>query len=288
LAGLFLVPDDRDGGRYDRSRTGSRPGEPRRLRRVGQAILVPAERIGPLAPARPQAAMEFRFKVSGIFVALALLSACDFPRDAEGTLDRIRASGVVRVGVSERPPWVRVLDGRPAGIEPRLVEAWASSVGARPFWVEGSESSLVAALKARQIDVLIAGLTNTSPWRKDAAPSRPYHHARLVVATPEGAPAPRDKDALRGEVIAYRPSRADIAARIAEIDARPEPVQDLRGRVAAVVEVEAKGLGLAPTGIVLAKHRHIILAAPGENALLFSLDRFLAHHAATIIAEDAP
>lgn len=39
-------------------------------------------------------------------VILALAVACDFPRDAQDTLQRVR-NGTMRVGVSENDPWVR-------------------------------------------------------------------------------------------------------------------------------------------------------------------------------------
>lgn len=46
----------------------------------------------------------------------SLTLACDFPRDAHDTLQRVR-NGTMRVGVSENNPWVRF-----AG-----KEAWESS-----------------------------------------------------------------------------------------------------------------------------------------------------------------
>jgi hypothetical protein len=51
---------------------------------------------------------------------LALAVACDFPRDAEGTLARVRG-GTMRVGVGEHTPWVRLTSQEPEGVEPALL-----------------------------------------------------------------------------------------------------------------------------------------------------------------------
>ena len=63
-----------------------------------------------------------------LVAAAVLLAGCgtsllpdDFPADPDGTLDRIRADGVVRAGASPRPGWVEVGDDAPTGREPRLV-----------------------------------------------------------------------------------------------------------------------------------------------------------------------
>jgi hypothetical protein len=61
---------------------------------------------------------------------IALTASCDLPRDANGTLSRVRG-GVLRVGVSLNGPWTMRSDNR----------------------VTGSEVLLV-----------IGGLTGTTPW----------------------------------------------------------------------------------------------------------------------------
>ena len=62
-------------------------------------------------------------------LVLALTVACDFPRDAHGTLDRVR-NGTIRVGVSENLPWARFAGTEAAGIEPALLRQWAKQLGA--------------------------------------------------------------------------------------------------------------------------------------------------------------
>ena len=52
----------------------------------------------------------------GAALVLALaLGACDLPRDPKGTADHVR-NGVLRVGVSENPPWTDFAGAEPSGL----------------------------------------------------------------------------------------------------------------------------------------------------------------------------
>jgi polar amino acid transport system substrate-binding protein len=112
---------------------------------------------------------------AGVLTAL-LLTGCGsgFPKDPEGTLDRARG-GELRVGISESPPWAEVDDsGRPSGREVELVEDFAERIDAEVVWYPGSESHLIRSLEGGDLDVVVAGLTETSPWEKHAALTRPH------------------------------------------------------------------------------------------------------------------
>jgi len=125
-----------------------------------------------------------------------LLAACSLPRDSDGTLDRIRG-GSVRVGVAENPPWVHsvgdsVRIDSVSGIEAAIAVELARRVGAKPEWHRGSESELLHALHERELDLVIGGLTSTSPWTKEVAFTKPYYSAEdgkhvLAVAPGENA-----------------------------------------------------------------------------------------------------
>jgi polar amino acid transport system substrate-binding protein len=204
-----------------------------------------------------------------------LVAGCDFPRDAGGTFERARSQQVLRVGFSERPPWVAVEQGRPAGIEPRLIEAFAAQIGATPEWIGGSESSLIEALRARRVDVLVGGYDHNSTWVGHAAATEPYLRAAIIVAAPRGS-VPVGVAGLQGRTVAHARLRPDLAALIAENSATPEAASDLRGRLTVVYDFQARQLGLEPAGIVLARTEKVLLVAPGESRLLYELDRFLA------------
>jgi ABC-type amino acid transport substrate-binding protein len=121
---------------------------------------------------------------------VAGMLACGLPRDSDGTLERVRG-GELRVGVTHHPPYDSVANGTVSGPEPRLVEALARRLGARPSFRLGSDSELLEALARRELDVVIAGLHDDSPWNGRVALTKPYHtdpvtDTRYVLATAAG------------------------------------------------------------------------------------------------------
>jgi polar amino acid transport system substrate-binding protein len=119
-----------------------------------------------------------QFLVAG--VALSLLTGCGMsvPADPEATLETVRGD-TLRVGVSPNPPWTDLReDADPAGTEPALVERFASSLDADIEWTEGGEETLVTKLERGQLDLVIGGLTDQSPWVDKAALTVPYTEVR--------------------------------------------------------------------------------------------------------------
>jgi ABC-type amino acid transport substrate-binding protein len=112
-------------------------------------------------------------------LAAALLSGCglQIPTDPDGTLDRVRASGELRVGVSPHPPFTTLPaepDGEPGGTEVELMEQFADSLGAEAVYAVAGEEELVRRLEEGELDVMIGGLTSKSPWSTKVGLTRPY------------------------------------------------------------------------------------------------------------------
>ena len=217
---------------------------------------------------------------TGAAAALALglaLAGCDgYPKDANDTLERVRAGQrPLRVGWSPAEPWVRAKAGNdgPAGVEPDLVRAWAASIGTTIEWVPGGEAQLVQALQRNAVDVAVAGFSDDAPWGGRTGQTQPYLEAKAVVGAAPGAAVPRDWD---GVGIRYDRRRPDLAAAIRGIGAVPVPA-DPGGMapLAAAYAPELAALGLASTGKALTTERRVIATAPAENALTLALDRFL-------------
>ena len=108
-----------------------------------------------------------------LLLTLPVLAGCHFPDDPDGTLDRVQ-NGQLRAGLSAREPWTRVVDGKPAGPEVRLVEDFAAELSARVEWTVGSESDLFEALKKRDLDLVVGGLTDDTPWKDKVGLTEPY------------------------------------------------------------------------------------------------------------------
>ncbi|WP_026549385.1 transporter substrate-binding domain-containing protein [Arthrobacter sp. Br18] len=116
------------------------------------------------------------------------------PTDPEGTLDRI-SGATLRVGVTGSGEWVQLDAGQdPAGIEPDLVRDFAESVDAQPRWIPGSEHELAEDLKNGELDLVIGGLADNTPWSTHAGMTRPYAEStdkrgeavRHVMLVPRG------------------------------------------------------------------------------------------------------
>ena len=107
-------------------------------------------------------------------LATLALTGCQFPRDADGTLDRLEAGGTLRVGVTEHEPYVVLDRRRPSGVEVRLLEDFGRHLGAPLEFVRGSEEQLVEQLREGELDVVVGGITKRSPWKKEVAPTRVY------------------------------------------------------------------------------------------------------------------
>jgi polar amino acid transport system substrate-binding protein len=224
-----------------------------------------------------------RLPKNPLITALALLlatPACNLPRDADHTLDRVRG-GRLRVGLVVHPPWSTESAGRFQGVDVQLVRAAAADLQTNIAWVPGSESALLETLHSRELDLVIGGLSGASPWKKQVAFTRPYYLDSTVVS-PLG---PDAAGRLKGDSIFVEPG--DPAAAYArKKGAIPVPVADLtgvRGLVAAPAWRLAL-LGRPPTGVLLHKERRVMAVAPGENAWLNWLERWLYSHQGSVPA----
>ena len=129
-------------------------------------------------------------KLMGIILSGVILSGCSaipsIPADSVGTLDRAE-NGSLMVGLSDHPPWTDVSDsGEISGSEVDLVEGFADSINATIDWRIAPESILAGEIKEGELDIVIGGLTDSSPWMTHMALTRPYREAdgeKMVMGT---------------------------------------------------------------------------------------------------------
>jgi polar amino acid transport system substrate-binding protein len=213
--------------------------------------------------------------VAGLAVALVLLlAACQYPRDPEGTLDRVRG-GTMRVGVIGDPPWAEFRDGEALGVEPELIRAFAAELDADVEWIPGTESELVAAISGFQLDVIVGGLDRSSPSMKEVALTRPYVDTNVEVGLPPGAELPDDLGGLRIWVEAG--SEAAALLEQEEADAVPvfyEELSEVDGP-ALLDSYDIDAIGYRRSAYILRDHEHAMAVPMGENAFLVELEHFL-------------
>lgn len=114
-----------------------------------------------------------RFRMLPLLLALAACGT-SLPKDQEGAIERIRSTHVLRAGASENPPWIETGGGEPRGIEADLVRAFAASLGARVEWNVNGEAPLVEGLEKQALDLVAAGATSKTPWKKKVGVSQSY------------------------------------------------------------------------------------------------------------------
>ena len=163
------------------------------------------------------------FRTLFLIVAGSVLTGCGMPHDPNNTLDLV-SGGIVRVGLIHNEPWVvRTGGGEPEGAEVTLVREFAEEINAHPHWVWGSESELMEALKRFELDLVIGGLTESSPWpKKGLAFTNPFFTDRILIGTP---PEMASLESIDGVRIAVRLGEV-TAAHLEKENAIAHRVQD--------------------------------------------------------------
>lgn len=113
--------------------------------------------------------------LSFLFIStLILLSSChNFPRDPKDTLEKVKNDTLV-VGYSENPPWVIKTENEPIGEEAELVKSFAKTLNATISWKNDSEQNLFELLEKGKIHMVIAGITEETPWKDKVGLTRAY------------------------------------------------------------------------------------------------------------------
>ncbi len=106
-------------------------------------------------------------------VACLPLGCDSFPKDPRHTLERVR-HGTLRVGYSENRPWVTKSGNAPGGTEAELVKQFAQTLQAKIEWHNDTEQNLFERLEKNELHLVIAGLTDETPWKDKIGMTRPY------------------------------------------------------------------------------------------------------------------
>jgi polar amino acid transport system substrate-binding protein len=209
---------------------------------------------------------------ASILVALMLSACASPPVDPEGTLRRVRGD-IMRVGITESPPWTTLAAGDPGGVEVEIVERFASEIDSEIEWFEGSEEELFPALKVGELDLVIGGLGAENPFASEAALTHPYLTTRVVVAVPSGEDVPED---IAGIEVAVERGTEE-AGILAKTDADVVLVDDIYAASGARVVDDwlLDDLELVETGVTLVETDHVMAVRLGENGWMVTLERFL-------------
>ncbi len=220
--------------------------------------------------------MNFRDPLLLLACALAI-AGCQFPKDPEGTLNKVRDRGTIEVGVTHADPFVNLDGPGPTGVEVELIKEFADHLGVEIEWVEASESQLVELLEGTEIDVMLAGLERQSPLQRKVGFTRPYANVEIVLAVPPDEETP-DIEGL--DVLVEENSEAAAIVE-KETDADPIAVPSLTGANGRPVVVEdylLDELAYRKTGHSLKETEHCLAVTLGENAWLTEIEKWLLDH----------
>ena len=119
-----------------------------------------------------------RSRLQGTLLVLAMsvaLTGCGIsvPVDPDGTLQTVSGSEL-RVGVSPDDGLADISGDTPSGPLIDLVDTFADSLDAEVDWTTGSEETLVVMLEEGDLDLVVGGLTDQTPWIDRVGVTRGY------------------------------------------------------------------------------------------------------------------
>ena len=122
-------------------------------------------------------------RMLGALVLAGAVGCAELPKDAEGTLDRVRAEGLFRVGI--------VASGADPGQrhqQHQMIRGVVAATAARAAISMGPSERLLVQLEQGEIDLVLGALAPDSPWSK-----------RVTLLPPLEQPA--EGDAARAPVL---------------------------------------------------------------------------------------
>src|SRR4051812_6615567 len=118
-----------------------------------------------------------------LLTSLLVVVACDLPRDADGTVDRIR-NGTMHVGYVADTPWVTDSAQQAGGVEGAIARTLARQLNASIVWHSAPSSTLLESLNQRELDLVLGDLSAKSPWKQQVALTRPFFTDTIEVPGP--------------------------------------------------------------------------------------------------------
>lgn len=99
-------------------------------------------------------------------IIMLTCTGCNYPRDVEGTTDRVRSSGTLRVGLAETAP----SDTPSARL---FIAAMERASGAKGQLERAPAETLLARLESGELDLVLGDFADDSPWINDVALMEP-------------------------------------------------------------------------------------------------------------------
>lgn len=120
------------------------------------------------------------WRYTAVLIALGLAACSDYPRDCDGTLDGVRTSRTIRLGLAPTAAIDRPMLAR-------LTARLGEETDARMRVIAGPQEELLARLELGDLDLVVGSFVEDSPWLADAAlieplTSRPAGDRKIGLA----------------------------------------------------------------------------------------------------------
>ncbi len=189
---------------------------------------------------------------TGLGLAAAGAAVWSLRHRDDGSLQRVRAAGVLRVGYAVEPPYAALMPGGEVGGEsPEVARDVATQLGLKPAWVKTAFERLLPELEARRFDIVAAGLFVNAERARRVRFSRPTLRVRAGWLVARGNPKALEAYArLAGRsglrVVAIAGSVEHVALQALALPAGSlVTVPDAQSGLAAVGSGQADGLALS-------------------------------------------
>lgn len=224
----------------------------------------------------------------GIAVVLAAWIVASRPQAPDRSLERVRAAGVLVVGVDPSYPPFEVDDGRGhlAGFDVDLATRISQRLGVSVRFVSIDFGSMVDALEVGKLDAIIGGVSPFPEYARELGYSSSYFDDGLVLVTSaagshrvlgieSGSDADLNQDLLRQRVPGYRWQQYDD----------PEQIHGAlaQGEIGAAIVDAATALRWARESTALIVHERRLISAPfviavrrSDQNLLKAIDAAIA------------
>lgn len=126
-----------------------------------------------------------------------LTNGCQWQENTPTSLEKIRDSGVLRVGTLNNQLSYYIGAEGPTGLDYELAQTFAKKLGVKlEITAMFTLSELFPALERGDIDIIAAGLTMTPDRLQGYHPAPAYYYASQIVVYKKGQRRPRDLDEL--------------------------------------------------------------------------------------------
>jgi polar amino acid transport system substrate-binding protein len=172
------------------------------------------------------------FWLTAVFLItfIFLQSGC---KRADSSWERVRAAGVLRVGLDPTYPPFEVDDGNGVyGLDVDLAKAIAEDLGVTVQFVYFGYDGLYDALATNQVDVLLSALVIIPERTRDFAYSDPYFNAGEILIVASENDTIESMADLGGQTVAVElgslghVEATEWAKRVADLEIRPFPTAD--------------------------------------------------------------